>query len=348
MNIVQEKVFLVSRRWTHHANHSGYDRLSKFIGTPLTSKPVPDFLLPDRIYWQLTREITTYDRTSLALEISTLRHMAMNKGCLYHFLYGESAYKFLGKLNGWRDHRLVVTYHKPPQNFAENVRNFEHVKKLSAVIVVGRNQLSMFNGILPEERMFFVPHPVETTFFLPPSDFWERENNLCLFVGSHLRDFQTLRSVIENAWILAPKVKFALVVHPRQLSMFNGVVGNYTIYSHLDENDLLDLYRTAALLIMPIEDTTANNSVLEAMSCGLPMVVADVGAIKDYVSEGCAQFVPPFEPHEMLDAILFLLDSNTKRKQMAKCAREKALDYDWREIAEQLQSIYLQILDDRR
>lgn len=348
MKLNHEKVFLVSRRWNHHATHSGYDRLGRLIGTPLTSNPVPEYLLPNRIYWQMTREMSTYDRTSLALELSTLKHMATHKGCLYHFLYGENAYRYLGKLNRWRDHRLIATYHKPPQVLAENVRNFEPLEKLSAVILVGRNQLASFDGVLPEERMFFVPHPVDTTFFSPPNDFNERRNDLCLFVGAHLRDYQTLRSVIENARILAPEVKFAVVVHPRYIDTFKGVVGNFTLYCNIEEEELLNLYRLAALLIMPIEDTTANNSVLEAMSCGLPMVVTDIGAIREYVNDACAHFVSPFETNEMLDAILFLLDSRSRRKQMAESARERAQDYDLRTIARRMEVIYLQIMANGR
>lgn len=344
MKVVQEKVYLVSRRWNHHATHSGYDRLGRIIGTTLTSNPVPDYLLPDHIYWKLARDMRGYDRTSLALELLALKHMTTHKGCLYHFLYGENAYRYLGKLNLWRNHKLVATYHHPPQAFTERVRTLEHVRKLSAVIVVGRNQLASFKGILPDGRLFFVPHPVDTTFFSPPKGFWERDNDLCLFVGAHLRDFQTLRSVIENAWIIAPNLRFAVVVHPLHLDKFKGVVGNYTIYCKIEEAELLNLYRKATLLIMPLKDTTANNSVLEAMSCGLPIVVTDVGAIEDYVSEECAHFVSPFEPHEMLEAILNLLDSGMRRKLMAESARERAMDYDLRKIAKQLQSVYIQIL----
>lgn len=344
MATVQEKVFLVSQRWTHHAAHSGYDRLGNYIGTPLTSKPVPEYLIPKRFYRKMILDMPAYDRTSLGLELVVFKHMATHKRCLYHFLYGESGYRYLSKFNGWRGHKLVVTYHKPPLAFAEMMRNFEHIIKLSAVMVVGHNQLELFRNLVPEDRLFLVPHPVDTTFFSPPDDFGERERDLCLFVGAHLRDFQTLRSVIENAWIIAPDIRFAVVVHPLHIDKLKGVIGNFKIFCNIDEAELLDLYRRATLLTMPLKDTTANNSVLEAMSCGTPMIVTDVGAIRDYVDDESACFVSPFESGELLDAILRLVGSNRRRKEMAEHARARAKCFDWKKVAGEMGSIYTEIL----
>lgn len=339
------KVFLVSRRWKHHAEHSGYDTLGNFIGVPLTSDPILKFLLPDPIVWKLQREMRGYDRTSIALELLTLRHMATHKGCLYHLLNGEGIYNYLGTFNGWREHRLVVTYHKPPHAFNEYIRDLELLKKLSAVIVMGRNQLPLFNGLLPPERLYFIPHPIDTEYFTPPEDDQTRDENLCLFVGAHLRDYETLRFVIESAWILAPHIKFALVIHPQKLDELKGVVGNYQILCNIDEPSLLDLYRKAAILVMPLIDTTANNAVLEAMACGLPMIVTDIGAIRDYVNDDFAQFVSLFDHQEMLHGILEILSSRTRRQQMGKAARDYSLYFDNFVIARQMQEFYTHILE---
>ncbi|MEW5818404.1 MAG: glycosyltransferase family 4 protein [Spirochaetota bacterium] len=341
---LQNKVFLLSRRWAHHSSHSGYDILGNHIGTVLSSHAVPNWILGDRLFYAMTKNMTGYDRVGLALELLALRHMASHKRCVYHFLYGENTCNYIGHFNGWRGHRVVATYHKPPKYFEDKIRKTNSIEKLSSVFLVGRNQYDSFAGVVPDDHLYYLPHPVDTSFFLPPRDFRERKTNLCLFVGAHLRDYETLRAVIENAWIKAPQIKFIVVAYPPMRGEFKGLVGNYEIVSGISEAELLHLYRIATLLVMPLQETTANNTVLEAMSCGLPIIVTDIGAIRDYTSDDCAAFVHPYDPDEMLDAILLVLKSDRKRRDMSNNARDLVLRFDWREIVCSYESIYTEIL----
>jgi glycosyltransferase involved in cell wall biosynthesis len=341
---LHNKVFLLSRRWSHHASHSGYDILGKHIGTLLSCKPVPDFLLPDRIFWKLTRDMRGYDRTGVALEYLTLRHMALHRDCIYHFIYGENTYNIIGYLNGWRGHRIIATYHKPPKYLSEMVRSFDPIKRLSAIILVGINQFNFFSEIIPKEKIFFLPHPVDTKFFLPPSNFHDREKNEILFVGAHLRDYETLRSIVENAWLIAPQLKFTIVAYPQKICEFHGMVGNYKIVTNISESDLLILYQRSTLLLMPVEDATANNTILEAMSCGLPMVVTDIGAVRDYVKSDFAKLVSPYNSEEMLVAILSLIASKDKLSEMAENARNHSFIFDWEIITKHLIEFYGHLL----
>lgn len=344
MSSIDDRVFLLSRRWPHHANHSGYDRLGEFVGQPMVAEPVSTTLLPDPIYRRLIRGMPVYDRTSIGLEFQAARHMATHRNCLYHILYGDNCYNYLGHLNGWRGHRIIASYHHPPGKFAEAVRRPEQLERLTAAIIVGRNQRATFAEILSPEQIFFISHPVDTAFYTPPGDFLNREENLCLFVGAHLRDFATLRSVIENAYIVAPELRFIVVLHPRHLDKLNGVVGNFTVLSDISENELLDLYRRATLLIQPLLDCTANNVMLESMSCGLPMVVTDVGAVHDYVDEDFVRFVPAFDAEAMLASITCLLNQPEKRRRMSTSARSRASEFDWNLIAQQMRALYERVL----
>lgn len=339
-----DRIFLLSRRWRHHSNHSGYDLLGRHIGQTLNANPISNTLVPDRIFWRMTKRMRGYDRTGLALELLAARHMATRHGCLYHVIYGETCYNYLGYLNGWRGHRVIASYHHPPYKFADLVRGTEQIQRLSAVVIVGRNQYPYFENILPSERIFYVSHPIDTSYFIPVGDFSHRDEGLCLFVGAHLRDLATLRLVIEDARILAPQLSFAVVSHPKHVAELENIVGNLTLHSGLEEEELLRLYQKATLFIQPLIDATANNSIMEALSCGLPMVVTDIGGVREYINENCACFVPPYDPEAMLETILGLVNDRKRREFMSMSAREQALRFDWHVVAGQMQEVYGQIL----
>ncbi|MGB8644133.1 MAG: glycosyltransferase [Anaerolineae bacterium] len=347
---MDDRAFLILRRWPHHATHSGYDILARHVGTPLSADPIPKWLLPDRLLWRLARGVIPYDRTAVALELLGARHMLTHRDAVYHFLYAESSYKYLGLLNGKRGHHLLATFHVPPGGFVEIIQTSEHIKRLSGAIILGRNQYAMLDHALPPERIWFVPYAVDTEYFRPldkhdaptgvPNAPTTREESTVLFVGHHLRDFQVLRAVIEQAGLVAPQLKFVVVTLPYCFSHFANLKGNFELYSGLPEAELLRLYQQAILMALPLTDAVANTAVLEAMACGLPMVITDVGAVRDYVDESHALLVPKGEPGAMLDAILQLYAARDARERMGKSARQRALLFDWHIIADQVRRIY--------
>jgi glycosyltransferase involved in cell wall biosynthesis len=139
-------------------------------------------------------------------------------------------------------------------------------------------------------------------------------------------------------------VSFVVVVHPQDVSRFDNVVGRFTLRVGITDDDLLTLYQHATLFIQPLWDGTANTALLEAISCGLPPIITDIGAIRDYVNEDCACLVPPFEPYAMLDAILHLLRNDIAREHMAIACRARALLFDWLPVSQRIRDVYTRII----
>lgn len=348
MNNIDDRTLIISKFWSHHAHHSGYGLLGKYVGKAINTKPIPDYIIPDQLLQRLNSPMAGYDRTSIALEVRSAQHMAMHNNCLYHILAAETCYGYLGRLNGWRGHKIIATYHHPPSTFAHRIRNEDSFKQslesLAGIIIVGRNQHHCFNKIIPDERIFFAPHPVDTTFYTPPTNISQRETNLCLFVGSHLRDFSSLRSIIEDAYIVFPRLHFAIITRPEEHREFEHVIGNYKLYGNISDEALLEFYQRATILIQPLQDATANNAILEGMACGLPMVITDVGAVHDYVTEEFAYLTPAFDSQAMLSAIAELTEDHQRREKMALKARQHSLLFDWKPQVQHMREIYSKIL----
>ena len=43
------------------------------------------------------------------------------------------------------------------------------------------------------------------------------------------------------------------------------------------------LYHLSDLFFLPFVDAVANNAIVESIACGVPVVVSDVGSLRDYV-----------------------------------------------------------------
>jgi glycosyltransferase involved in cell wall biosynthesis len=284
-----------------------------------------------------------YHLPSFYSEWSAAREMLSRiRRTVYHVLYGDDTYRYLGAMRKLRRHPLVVSYHLPPAILDQALSHTQHIGQADAIIVVGTNQVPYFESLCGGRRVHYVPHGVDTEVFSPrdPSERPETDARHVLFVGKHRRDFVTLGGVIEKMQQIAPEVTFVLVTNSdagRPLAR----LGNVTLRERVAERELVELYRDAAVLIQPMEESTANNSILEALACGLPVVATDIGGVRDYVgSGGAAMLTRPGSVDEMVEAIVEVTRDPDTRSRMSTDARREAARFSWPRVASQLSGIY--------
>jgi glycosyltransferase involved in cell wall biosynthesis len=341
--VASDRVRFVTYRQEHHSPHSGYDALTNYFGTAISAEPLPKQIVRNRLMYFIADGTPAYDRQAFAAEIKAARRLLTDKCCIYHVLYGENTYHYFGWFNNHRKNRIIATYHLPPSVFRDAVRIDWHIRKLSAVICVAQNQIDMFAPLLGRDRVFFVPHGIDAEFFTPPANFERREPNLCLFVGTFLRDFPTLRGVVELVAYRRPDVRFVVVTGSASIDRV-GVHPNMSVRTHIPESELVHLYQTATLMVMPLLDATGNNALLEGMSCGLPTVVSDVVGVRDYVDPESAVLVPPRDARRLAEEVLALLGDSEQLKRKSELARKRALQFAWPEVVKQLRAVYDRIL----
>mgnify|MGYP002410444827 FL=1 len=89
------------------------------------------------------------------------------------------------------------------------------------------------------------------------------------------------------------------------------------------------------------------NSLLEAMSCGLPVVVTNVGGMPDVVSDGVEGFVvEPANADALAIALGKLLRDRELRKKMgARCREKIQQEYSLDSVADNYIALYKRLLD---
>jgi glycosyltransferase involved in cell wall biosynthesis len=84
--------------------------------------------------------------------------------------------------------------------------------------------------------------------------------------------------------------------------------------------------RRADLFVFPSTDDTLGQTPLEAMACGVPVIVTDQGGPKDYVRHGVSGLVVKGKsPRDIIAGIESVLDKQ-KLRQMGRAAREWTKD----------------------
>ncbi|MCH8558817.1 MAG: glycosyltransferase family 1 protein [Balneolia bacterium] len=109
--------------------------------------------------------------------------------------------------------------------------------------------------------------------------------------------------------------------------------------------DLAKVYAASDLFFFPSESETFGNVTLEAMSSGVPALVADAVGSKSLVIDGETGYIlPPHDAEAFAVKILELAGDEEARRSMATNARKHALSYDWEAIMDGLINDYERVV----
>lgn len=343
------RVRFVTKRWSHHSTHSGYDRIIDYVGEPIERIDLTRLSsrwIPERIAMKFVSraEVRGYSMASFYDEWAAARDMiARPRRAVYHVLYGDDTYRYLGMVGRMTPHRLVVSYHLPPAALRDRMRHTDHLRRADAIVVVGTNLVPLFSELCGADRVHYIPHGIDTDVFRPApvshDDPPDESKHRVLVVGSHRRDFETLGEVIRALEREAPEVQFVLVTGASVAAGFRGR-RNVEVKGYIEEPELIRLYQDAAVVLQPMEESTANNSILEGLASGVPIVATDVGGVGAYVNEGCAVLTGAGDAEEMADAILRITRDPARHSEMKRAAREQAMEFSWPRIASQFAALY--------
>jgi len=352
------RIVVLDRRFQHHSAYSGYPQLIQRQRNGFELERLGRWQprgVPDAALERLARRAArpAYTRESMGYELAALRRMARWPRAIYHVLYGEDDYHHLARaarLLRRAGGRLVVSFHQPPDifDFAVPRRAAARIlPMLDAALVTTSHQAEHLARWMAPERIHRVPLGVDCTFFSPATNGQQPAREFhCITVGLWQRDFVLLEQLTREAADLGLPLRFTVVSSPEVASTFAATPG-VTAHTGISDEQLRDLYRESDLLVLPLVQAAASNTLLEAMACGLPVLASSVGGVSEYLGTGGGRLVPPFRPDLMLEAILELAAAPAEREAMGVAARERALECQWDAAAETLSRVYERVASGR-
>lgn len=109
-----------------------------------------------------------------------------------------------------------------------------------------------------------------------------------------------------------------------------GLDDRVTLHDKLPPEAVCRRLQSADAFLLSSLSEGISNAVLEAMSCGLPVVTTDCGGMREAVTDGVEGFVTPVrDPQAAAAALLRLAGDPTLREHMGAAARRRVLaDFD--------------------
>jgi glycosyltransferase involved in cell wall biosynthesis len=123
-------------------------------------------------------------------------------------------------------------------------------------------------------------------------------------------------------------------------------VGHVETPGYIDETTRQDLYRRALVFVMPSHTEGFGMTVLEAMTCGVPVIAADRGALPEAAGPA-ARLVDPDDAAAMAAAIADVIADRALRDRMRDDGWRQAANFDWRHTAESIRTAWARAIEAR-
>lgn len=187
---------------------------------------------------------------------------------------------------------------------------------------------------IDERRICVVPLGVEEIFC--PCESAGQRNPYILFVGS-LEPRKNLRRLIEAFVLMKRRYRTdaKLVIagasganFPRISFDLQGNEKNVLFRGHVDNNELVDLYRGASLFVYPSLYEGFGLPVLEAMACGCPVITSSCSSLPE-VAGDAACLVDPYSIEDIAAAMERALSDDACRGSLRAKGLARSATFSW-------------------
>jgi glycosyltransferase involved in cell wall biosynthesis len=224
--------------------------------------------------------------------------------------------------------------------------------KVNSLLVPYKNIVKRLKPILPSIRKVpinVVPLGVNAEYFSPaassasykkklgiPSDYFvfgyagriAREKNLMDLYAA----FQRLRKIY-------PKIALLVVGDGINYKRFQK---KYNVYKFPSTSKIRDYYRAMDTYVLPSYTETTCLTVLESMSCGIPVIASSVGMIPEYIESGTNGLILTRNTKNILFRDMKrMYEDNQFRNKIAQNARNTVIShFRWDHTAQRLVDIF--------
>lgn len=338
---------LIYNHIEHHAKHSGYDQLAKYVrGKPYRTGPVFHLAkaLPKKWLEKLPYHGTTwYWGDAIPREVEICARVLLPRHTLYHFMYAENDLRFTGTWRRRWNNKIVGTFHQPPEFLDKHVEDKDYIRGLDGAVAVSKSQVDYLSTLLPRERVFWVPHGVDVRHWCPDPSVPRAELPTFVFVGFWLRDIELAKAAITELAASGVRARVRIITPEEHVEKFMGLPQTDVLHS-ISDDELLHEYRQAHALFLPLNLSTANNAILEAMACGTPVVTTRTGGIPEYAEGDGAIMLDPGDVDGAVAALRRIAEERDLVTTMGAAARARAEELSWERVGQQMNAAYDRIL----
>ena len=255
----------------------------------------------------------------------------------------------VGTFHAYREENLAFDFGKPL---------FRYLDALHGRIAVSEAARDYIAAYFPAEYRI-IPNGIEWAMFADPAihpfETYQQQGPVILFVGrlEERKGFRHLLRAFRQVKTQVPNAQLVVVgaFQREEITPYVQYIRHYRVHGvrfvgYVPTEELPRWYRTATIFCAPSVGFESFGIVLlEAMAAGVPVVASDISGYRCVVQHGVqGELVPPGDEEALAETLVRLLHDPATCERYGAAGRETSRRYDWRVVAEEVESFYTELL----
>jgi glycosyltransferase involved in cell wall biosynthesis len=228
-------------------------------------------------------------------------------------------------------------------------------RKYDEVILVDPSQKPYFLASgFSEENVTVIRNGVDINLFKP--DYGKRENDGItdfVYVGrlSYDKGVHLLLDAFSEYHRVNPNTRLTLIGDGMLKHQLDGCVNDDSItwIGVIDHDEIPKVLQRMDVFVIPQNIGGLGLSVLEAMSCGLPVITTAIGETVKLLGDDEGVLVEPKNVEAIIDAMRFFAENTDIRQAMGEHCRKKVEEkYSWHSQIDQIEEVYRRAIEKKR
>lgn len=208
------------------------------------------------------------------------------------------------------------------------------LKNADANVVVSRDQEKFLRSHFDVSGLGYSPHVIDTDLYRPSDSprgkffmsvcWMDNGNSTRKCIGELIRAVAIIRNEFPEYRLLICGDKGSDYPALASVAEESGCSDIVEFLGVVSLKTKIELLQTCELYLQPTRAEGFGVAILEAMSCGAPVVTSPVGAVPE-VGGKCVEMVDGTDPSSIAGAVIRLLGDGSRRKTLGYAARERAV-----------------------
>lgn len=200
------------------------------------------------------------------------------------------------------------------------------LQNAASVIVTAQYLKRKLANEIPVTKLFYIPNGVDANIFKP---LYVKKNYSVVFVG-RLERQKNVEALLRAIGLLANKYRNILIIgsgseRDKTIKLATKLKIKIHLIQRVSHDELPRFLNQASVFVLPSFIEGQPKVLLEAMSCGMPVIASNIEAHQEIITPGHDGILTETDSHTLSGAIVKVLENSELQKKLSKNARKTIL-----------------------
>jgi len=231
-------------------------------------------------------------------------------------------------------------------------------KNVDKIICVNEDYIPVFEkwGV-DSDKLIFIPNGVDIKKFSPGTSKIKKtfkDQKIIVYFG-RLHYQKNVDFLIKSFKIVKEKIRNVKLIiigsgtDFDKLKKMSSDDKDIIMTGFIPDEDLIDYLRAADVVVFPSRGENASFTIMEAMSCELPVISSDVGNAKKILGEGRGILIEKYTEEDIAEKCIQVLNNEKMADKIGKDARKFVEEnHSWYKISKKTEELYKSVIEARK